>query len=83
MLFRDSKEEPLEGKYMGLVRYTKRTIFLSREIGLEAIQQTLLHEVAHALLYMSGVGCVLTDEQTEAVCDCLGNGFRGMVFGGK
>lgn len=77
----DSKE--LDGKYLGRVVYVDRAIYINKGAPADVRRETFLHEYLHALLYVGGVMDILDGKVMEALCNCVGNGMRQFVFGGK
>lgn len=45
--------------------------------------RVLCHEIIHVPLYERGLEYILTEKQTEAVCDAVGNFLAEMVVAGR
>jgi len=55
----------------GRCNYTKRTIYLRKDLDLYTKRKTLIHELTHA--FIEAYGFYQVDFNNEIVCDFLGN----------
>ena len=67
-----------DGIYMGATNEAKRLIKLATTTDFDdgAKEQTLFHELVHAVLSESGLARTLTDEENEVYAQCFGNAFH-------
>lgn len=64
--------KPLKNAY-GMFYRTQFRIEIDTDCPDELLEQTLLHELVHAALTISGVYQVLENDVEEAICLCLEN----------
>lgn len=64
---KDDNGDPAEGVWMA----SKRTILIERGLKRERAWWVLFHEQTHATLDDSGVACMLSAKQEEAVCTAI------------
>jgi Zn-dependent peptidase ImmA (M78 family) len=51
--------------------FDNNTIFLSSSLSMEHSKRVLLHELAHAVMAITGLTNVIQNEQEEAICDAF------------
>ena len=67
-----SNDEDLEdGKYEGRCRYGTMRIVVKEDLSPQLIKETLIHELAHAFLGMSG-RCLQTKFDVDELCEFVG-----------
>ena len=54
---------------LGAIDYAPRTIVIYKDMADEVKRETLIHEIAHAVLFHTGTANFFNDEQIEAICD--------------
>jgi hypothetical protein len=59
----------------------RRTIEILKGLSREIQWSTLFHEIVHTALDDSGVACVLTEPQQEAICECISTARMRERFG--
>jgi hypothetical protein len=69
----------LPDKQYGDSHSGKRIIRLSNDQDLLAMQDTVIHELAHCILNLGGLAHVLGDAQEEAVCYAIGHGLSQIL----
>ena len=67
-----------DGVYMGATNEARRLIKLATTTDFDngAKEQTLFHELVHAVLSESGLARTLTDAENEVFAQCFGNAFH-------
>lgn len=76
------KEKDDDFSTYGLFCKQKRTVKVDAQSAPESQLSTLLHECVHIALWDAGTANILTDVQTEAVCDALGTYLAAAVIAG-
>jgi hypothetical protein len=66
----------------GEFMHMKREILINSDGGDATKLSTLFHEMAHVAIWDAGGANVLSDAQTEWVCDAIGSYLAGAVFAG-
>lgn len=51
----------------------------NKEFSKEYVMSVFIHELSHAALDISGVSKGLTEQQEEAICWAIGNGFKDVI----
>jgi hypothetical protein len=69
----------LPDKQYGHSNSGTREIKVSNEQDLIAMQDTVVHELAHCILNLGGLAHVLGDAQEEAVCYAIGHGLSQIL----
>lgn len=69
---KDDDDNSLSGEMQGSKRLI--TINLNEHDNLDELERTLLHEITHAVLYMSGLSEQLTEKLEESIVVALENG---------
>jgi hypothetical protein len=55
--------------HMGACEFMTKTIYILSGVSKESYEETLKHELTHAILYESSIQQHLTDDQQEQYCD--------------
>ena len=63
--------------------FDKKTINIDSKQNVEQALQTLFHEYIHALLYISGINELLTEEVEESFVRCIENGVWKLIDSSK
>lgn len=62
-----------EDNLMGWFEPSTFTIFINKSLRVDVLRRTLLHEMTHALLEISGSSHMLSEKQEEAMCTLVEN----------
>jgi hypothetical protein len=71
-----------EAKICGKYSFSKRRIYVAKNMHLKSQWVTLWHEAVHVMMTDSGATNVLTHEQAEVLCDAFGNYLTAMMEAG-
>ncbi len=69
------QDEPLEGgRTLGMTKADERKIFVTRSgVSDDLFNRTLMHELMHAHLFMSGLNELFDEKECEAICVMVEN----------
>lgn len=62
-----AKDEDIFGYFCG----TAQTIYINNTLEDKRLEETLVHEAAHAILSFSGLNHLLKEDLEEAICNAL------------
>lgn len=63
--------DPESGAVLGWYSHDESTIYIHSGLDGEAYNRTLIHEITHVMLSVSGLSHWLEENQEEAICDLM------------